>query len=136
MGQSIDTHCPQHTKDSSAQGYYTIPSRDRQRTVAVRVKEGKGKGGRVREEERKTLFVLLLRMRVVERTCLLRACITQQPAGQRGETEREREREIERQRERDRDRKRETWSMPNNKWTIASVVLLRWVKHDGRKGWT
>lgn len=51
MGQSIDTHSPQHTKDSTAQGYYTKPSRDRQRRVAVSVEEGKEKRGRVGGEE-------------------------------------------------------------------------------------
>ncbi len=91
MGQSIDTHSPQHTKDSTAQGYYTKPSRDRHRRVAVSVEEGKEKGGRVRGDERRALFVLLHRMRVVERTCLLRACVNQQLAGPREERERQRE---------------------------------------------
>lgn len=51
MGQSIDTQSPQHTEDSTAQGYYTKPSRDRQRRVAVSVIEGreKGEGWRGRE---------------------------------------------------------------------------------------
>lgn len=52
-------------------------------------REGK-KGGRVRGEEGRVLFVLLHRLRAVERTCLLRACVNQQLAGPRKERGRER----------------------------------------------
>ena len=48
-----------------------------------------GKRGRVGGEER--LFVLLHRMREVERTCLLRACVNQQLAGPREDRETDRE---------------------------------------------
>lgn len=69
-------------------------------------------------------------LRVVERTCLLRACVNQQLAGpgEERETEREREREAV---------LAGRWSMPNGKRPrMASAVLSRWVKHDeGREGW-
>lgn len=128
----IDTHSPQHCKDSTAQGCYTKPSRDKQRRVAVSVKEGEEKGGRVRGEERRALFILLHRLRAVEHTCLLRACANQQLAGPREERERGGERG---------GGEREAvlagrWSMTNSKWPrMASAVLSRWVKHDGNKGW-
>lgn len=56
VGQSIDTHSPQHSKDSTAQGCYTKPSRDRPRIVALSVREGKGGGLEGRRGERYLCF--------------------------------------------------------------------------------
>ena len=124
MGQSIDTQSPQHTEDSTAQGYYTKPSGGRQRRVAVSVIEGRERG--VGGEER--LFVLLHRMREVERTCLLRACVNQQLAGPREDRETDREGER---------------GCPGRVMEHAKQQMARdgvrcpfsWVKHDGSEGW-